>query len=183
MELERTKLPEVIVLTPKKLTDARGFFSETFSEKTWQQAGLHYHFVQDNHTKSAEKGVVRGLHYQIAPRAQAKLVRVVHGAILDVVVDIRRASPTFGQHVAFVLSSANWKQMLVPIGFAHGYVTLEPNSEVQYKVTDFYAPECERGILWNDPALGIDWGVTPESAQIADRDMKLPHLAVAKDLF
>src|SRR5205814_6411599 len=138
---------------------------------------------QDNHSLSAEKGVLRGLHYQIQPMAQAKLVRVIHGAILDVAVDIRRGSPTFGQHVTAVLSSENWRQILVPVGFAHGFVTLEPNTEVLYKVSNYYSPSHERGIRWNDPQLGIEWGIDPSRAILSKRDLEHPVLADAVDLF
>jgi dTDP-4-dehydrorhamnose 3,5-epimerase len=183
MEIELTQLPGVVVVKPKRLRDDRGFFSETYNERAWRTLGLDYRFVQDNHVHSAVKGVVRGLHYQIPPAAQAKLVRVVRGAVLDVVVDLRRKTPTFGQHVAMVLSAENGRQLLVPIGCAHGYATLEPNSDVLYKVTDFYAPDLERGILWNDPALGIDWGLATEAPLVSERDQKLPRLADAQDLF
>src|SRR3954471_6373326 len=160
MQCILTEIPDVKVLLPKKFGDARGFFSETYSRKLLQEcAGIDRDFVQDNHSLSAEAGVVRGLHYQLAPMAQDKLVRVVRGAILDVAVDIRKGSPTFGKHVSAVISAANWRQILVPIGFAHGFVTLEENTEVIYKVTNYYSPQHERGIRWNDPQLGIDWGV------------------------
>lgn len=139
--------------------------------------------MQDNHSLSAEKGVLRGLHYQLAPMAQDKLVRVVRGAILDVAVDIRPGSPTFGKHVAELISAENWRQIFVPIGFAHGFVTLEPNTEVLYKVTNFYSPQHERGIRWNDPALKIDWRIDPASAVLSKRDTEHPLLADAHDLF
>jgi dTDP-4-dehydrorhamnose 3,5-epimerase len=130
-----------------------------------------------------EKGVLRGLHYQVPPMAQDKLVRVVQGAILDVAVDIRRDSPTFGKHVTAVLSAQNWNQIFVPTGFAHGFVTLEPNTEVLYKVSTYYSPTHERGIRWNDPKLGIDWGVDEAHAVLSNRDREHPMLADAKDLF
>jgi dTDP-4-dehydrorhamnose 3,5-epimerase len=140
-------------------------------------------FVQDNHSLSVEKGVVRGLHFQLPPFAQDKLVRVVRGRILDVAVDIRRSSPTFGQHVAVEISAESWNQILVPAGFAHGFVTLEANTEVIYKVTNYYAPQCDRGILWNDPALGINWPIAAGEAILSDKDKKQPLMADAPDLF
>jgi dTDP-4-dehydrorhamnose 3,5-epimerase len=145
--------------------------------------GITGEFVQDNHSMSAEVGTVRALHYQLPPMAQGKLVRVIRGAILDVAVDIRRASPTFGRHVAVTLTADNWQQMWVPPGFAHGFVTLEPHTEVIYKVTDFYSPEHERGICWNDPSIAINWGVAPEQAILSGRDTKHPMLAQQPDLF
>jgi dTDP-4-dehydrorhamnose 3,5-epimerase len=139
--------------------------------------------VQDNHSLSVEKGVLRGLHYQIAPMAQDKLVRVVQGAILDVAVDIRRDSATFGKHVTAVLSAENWNQIFVPVGFAHGFVTLQPNTEVLYKVSNYYSPGHERGIRWNDPKLGIDWGIDGSTAILSSRDREHPVFGDAQDLF
>lgn len=183
MQVIETDIPVVKVLVPKKFGDHRGFFSEVFNRKAAAEAGIAAEFVQDNHSLSAEKGVVRGLHYQIAPMAQDKLVRVIRGAVLDVAVDIRRGSPTFGRHVAIELSAQNWKQLFVPAGFAHGFVTLEPNTEVLYKVTNYYSAAHDRGIRWNDPELGIGWGVDGESAVLSEKDRKNPVLAEATDLF
>jgi len=183
MQIEPTAIPDVKILTPKKHGDARGFFSETYNRRTMAELGVDVEFVQDNHSLSAEQHVLRGLHFQIPPHAQAKLVRVVRGSILDVAVDIRRKSPTYGQHIAVVISADNWKQIYVPTGFAHGFVTLEPNTEVVYKVTDYYAPECDRGILWNDPALGIDWGAADKNPVLSDKDKKHPKFADAGVLF
>ncbi len=183
MEIQTTDIPDVLLLTPRKYGDHRGFFSEVYSRRAFANAGVELDFVQDNHSHSAEVGVLRGLHYQIAPKAQDKLVRVVRGAILDVALDIRRASPTFGRHVTAVISADNWQQVLVPRGFAHGFVTLEPDTEVIYKVTADYAPELERGIQWDDPALGIDWGVAADKVILSDRDRRHPMFADATDIF
>ncbi|HTL28080.1 MAG TPA: dTDP-4-dehydrorhamnose 3,5-epimerase [Tepidisphaeraceae bacterium] len=183
MQVIETPIPAVKILVPKKHGDHRGFFSETYSRKALAPFGIDVEFVQDNHSLSAEKGVVRGLHYQIAPMAQDKLVRVVRGAILDVAVDIRKGSPTFGQHVSAVISAENWHQIFVPIGFAHGFATLEPNTEVIYKVTNYYSPTHERGIRWNDPKLGIDWQTDASAATLSNRDRDHPMFADAADWF
>ena len=183
MEVVATAIPEVKIIKSKKHGDHRGFFSETYNQKDFAAAGIDLEFVQDNHSLSADKGIVRGLHFQLHSFAQNKLVRVARGSILDVAVDIRRGSPTFGRHVAGIVSAAEWNQILVPIGFAHGFVTLEPNTEVLYKTTDFYAPEHDRGILWNDPELGIDWGIDERHAILSDKDRALPTLKDAPDLF
>lgn len=184
MQVTETDIPAVKLITPRKHGDHRGFFSETYNRKALHDlAGVDLDFVQDNQSLSVEKGVVRGLHYQLPPSAQAKLVRVTRGSILDVAVDIRRGSPTFGKHVSAVISAENWQQILVPVGFAHGFVTLEPNTEVLYKVTAPYSPKDERGILWNDPALGIAWGVTESAAVLSEKDRKYLPLAQATDLF
>ena len=184
MQVTPLDIPDVKVLTPKKFGDHRGFFSETFSRKAMKElAGIDVEFVQDNQSLSVEKGVVRGLHYQLQPTAQDKLVRVTRGAILDVAVDIRRGSPTFGKHVSAVISAENWNQIFVPKGFAHGFVTLEPNTEVLYKVTNYYSPKDERGVRWNDPKLGIKWGIDESSAVLSEKDRKYPLLAEATDLF
>lgn len=178
LEIEGLKLA-----TPKKFGDARGFFSETYNASTWEQAGLRYQFVQDNHSLSRDVGTVRGLHFQTAPFAQDKLVRVVRGRILDVAVDLRRSSPTFGRHVAVELSKENWRQLFVPVGFAHGFVTLEPDTEVLYKVTNFYSPSHDFGLAWDDPDLGIDWPVAAARAVLSDKDRKWPRLRELTELF
>jgi dTDP-4-dehydrorhamnose 3,5-epimerase len=183
MQVIPTAFPDVKILLPRQFKDHRGFFSEVYSTKLLGEAGIAPPFVQDNHSLSVEKGVLRGLHYQVAPMAQDKLIRVVRGAILDVAVDVRRGSPTFGKHVTAVLSAEKWNQIFVPVGFAHGFVTLEPNTEVLYKVSSFYSPQHERGIRWNDPALGIDWGVSEAQAVLSDRDRRHPTLSDAQDLF
>jgi dTDP-4-dehydrorhamnose 3,5-epimerase len=183
MQQIETEIAEVKILVPRRHADHRGFFSETYSRSVVRELGIDVEFVQDNHSLSVEKGVLRGLHYQIAPMAQAKLVRVVRGAILDIAVDIRRSSTTFGRHVSAVLSAENWRQIYIPIGFAHGFVTLEPNTEVVYKVTCCYSPQHERGIRWNDPALGINWQIDADRAILSQRDGQHPMLAEASDLF
>ncbi|MEM7496743.1 MAG: dTDP-4-dehydrorhamnose 3,5-epimerase [Pseudomonadota bacterium] len=177
LSVERLAIPEVCIITPKRHGDHRGFFSEVWNARTFAEAGITLDFVQDNHARSAEKGTVRGLHFQTPPHAQDKLVRVVRGSILDVAVDIRTGSPTYGQHVSAVISAEKGNQILVPVGFAHGLVTLEPDTEVIYKVTDFYSPECDKGLRWNDPALGIDWGLGEEDAVLSAKDGVQPMLS------
>jgi dTDP-4-dehydrorhamnose 3,5-epimerase len=178
MDVQSLEIPEVKVLTPRVFRDERGFFSETWNAAALERAGIRAEFVQDNHAYSREVGVVRGLHFQRPPKAQDKLVRVVRGAILDVAVDIRAGSPTFGRHVAARLSASDWRQIWVPKGFAHGYVTLEPDTEVIYKVTDYYSPADDAGVRWDDPALAIDWGVTAARAILSAKDRALPALSV-----
>jgi dTDP-4-dehydrorhamnose 3,5-epimerase len=177
MNHERLRIPDLVLFTPRRNGDARGFFSETFRQDAFDAAAGPSTFVQDNHACSGEAGVIRGLHFQRPPHAQGKLVRVVRGAIFDVAVDIRLGSPTFGQHVAVVLSAENWRQLWVPIGFAHGYCTLEPDTEVIYKVTAYYSPADEGGLAFDDPALAIDWPVASEEAQLSERDRRHPKLA------
>ena len=176
MQITKTELDGVVILTPKKFGDDRGFFSETYSKRTLASAGINLDFVQDNHSLSVEVGVVRGLHFQTPPFGQDKLVRVVKGRILDVAVDLRRKSPTFGQHVAVELSDQNWQQLLVPIGFAHGFVTLEPNTEVVYKVTNYYSPDHDFGLRWNDPKIGINWPIAADQAILSAKDAIQPLL-------
>jgi dTDP-4-dehydrorhamnose 3,5-epimerase len=183
MKIESLAIADVKLLTPRIFRDARGFFSETWNERTMAEAGIEARFVQDNHARSAKKGTLRGLHYQLEPHAQDKLVRVVKGAILDVAVDLRRSSPAYGRHASAVISAANWTQIWVPKGFAHGYVTLEPDTEVVYKVTDYYSPAHDRGVRWDDPQLAIDWGVTAAEAVLSDKDLALPLLAGAGSAF
>jgi dTDP-4-dehydrorhamnose 3,5-epimerase len=178
-----TDLLEVKVITPRGAGDERGQFFETWNAREFAAVGINENFVQDNHIVNPSKGTVRGLHYQLPPTAQGKLVRVSRGAIFDVAVDIRRGSPEFGRHVGVVLSAENWRQLWVPAGFAHGYCTLEDDTEVQYKVTDYYSPAHERGIAWNDPQLQIAWPVIAEAVIISDRDRQLPRLAAQPDLF
>lgn len=172
MKVNSTKLSGVYIIEPAVHGDHRGFFMESYNSERLADKGISYVFVQDNHSLSVETGVIRGLHYQLNPKAQTKLVRVTAGAIYDVVVDIRRKSSTFGQWIGVELSADNKKQLLVPQGFAHGFCTIAPNTEVLYKVDEFYSPECDRGILWDDPALGIDWPT--DSPILSAKDMKHP---------
>ena len=183
MVVRETEIPEVKVLAPRKFGDHRGFFSETYNKRSLAEASIHLDFVQDNHSLSAQKGTVRGLHYQVAPFAQDKLVRVVRGSIFDVAVDVRKGSPTFGKHVSAVISAESWEQMLVPIGFAHGFCTLEPDTEVIYKVTNYYAPDHDRGIMWDDPELGIPWPLPADEAVLSDKDLGNPPFAAVTDYF
>lgn len=183
MKVEDLAIPGVKLVTPRIVRDERGFFSETWHEQALAEAGINGHFVQDNHALSRAKGTIRGLHFQTDPMAQDKLVRCVRGAILDVAVDVRRSSSTFGKHVTAVLSADNWAQLWVPKGFAHGYVTLEPDTEVVYKVTAYYAPAHDRGILWEDPSLAIPWPVTRAAAVVSEKDKMQPMLQDAATLF
>jgi dTDP-4-dehydrorhamnose 3,5-epimerase len=183
MQVEELDIPEVKIIRPRKHGDTRGFFSEVYNRKVLAEAGVTTEFVQDNHSLSAEKGVVRGLHFQAPPFAQAKLVRVVRGSVLDVAVDLRTRSPTYGRHVKAVLSAEAWNQIFVPIGFAHGFMTLEPNTEVVYKVSDYFAPEHDMGLLWNDPALEIDWPLVERGVLLSDKDRGQPRLSEVKSPF
>ncbi|MGQ7884806.1 dTDP-4-dehydrorhamnose 3,5-epimerase [Paenibacillus sp. WC2504] len=178
MQVITTKLEGLYIVEPDVHGDNRGFFMESYSSRKFAEHGIDFPFVQDNHSLSVETGVVRGLHYQLNPKAQTKLVRVTSGAIYDVAVDIRKNSSTFGQWVGVILSEDNKRQLLVPQGFAHGFCTIVPNTQVLYKVDEYYSPEHDRGILWSDPALGIDW---PTSKPIlSDKDQKHPLLRDAE---
>lgn len=181
MIVERLAIPAVILLTPQRFADARGFFSETWNERRFIEAGIPGPFVQDNHALSTDRGVVRGLHIQIAPHAQGKLIRAVRGAIWDVAVDVRPGSPTYGKHVAAELSAENWRQLWIPAGFLHGYCTLEPDTEVIYKVTAPWDRQAERGVVWNDPALALPWPIDAAEALLSDKDRGLPRLAECSD--
>lgn len=183
MIVERLAIPEVLLLTPPRFLDARGFFSETWNAGRFADAGIPGPFVQDNHARSTERGVLRGLHLQIGPNAQGKLVRVVRGSIWDVAVDVRRGSPSYGRHVAAVLSAENWQQLWVPVGFLHGYCVLQPDTEVIYKVTAPYDKASERGVIWDDPALAIPWPIPAAEALLSDKDLVLPRLADCPDWF
>ena len=183
MEVRNCRLHEVKLLRTVRHGDHRGFFSEAYNKRDYAKVGIDCDFVQDNHSLSRKRGVVRGLHFQLAPFAQAKLLRVLRGAVFDVAVDIRTGSPSFGQHVATVLSADDWDQIFIPTGFAHGFCTLQENTEILYKVDNYYSPAHERGIRWNDPALKIDWPVRPDEAELSDKDRAAPLLAEIGQVF
>lgn len=172
------KLPGASIFEPVVHGDHRGYFMESYNENVMKDRGLYFNFIQDNQSLSSEVGVLRGLHYQLNPKAQTKLVRVISGAIYDVIVDIRRNSPTFGQWVGVILSEHNKRQLLVPKGFAHGFCTLVPNTQVLYKVDEYYSPDHDRGILWNDPDLDIDWPIS--NPVLSDKDQRHPLLKDAE---
>jgi dTDP-4-dehydrorhamnose 3,5-epimerase len=181
MDIVALAIPDVKLLKPRRICDARGFFAETFSRRRLAEAGLIADFVQDNHSLSTRRGTVRGLHFQREPFAQAKIVRVVRGAIFDVILDIRPRSPSFGAHVAIELTAESGQQLYIPEGFAHGFCTLAPDTEVAYKISRDYAPDHEGGILWNDPALGIAWPVRPDEATLSERDRRWPSFAAWRE--
>lgn len=183
MDVIETAIADLKILVPKRHGDARGYFTESYSQRTHAAAGLAHAFVQDNISLSAQVGTIRGLHFQGPPSAQTKLVQCLAGALLDVAVDIRVGSPTFGRHVAVELSAANGRQLLVPRGFAHGFCTLAPNTMIQYKVDNFYDPATDGGILFDDPDLGIAWPVTGAKAILSDKDRRLPRLADLPPIF
>ena len=176
MNVEKLAIQEVLLLTPPRFRDSRGFFSETWNQARYADAGIPGPFIQDNHAVSNGRGVVRGLHCQIGPNAQGKLVRVVKGAIWDVAVDIRLGSPTYGQHAGAELSAENWSQLWCPPGFLHGYCTLTEGTEVIYKVTAPYDRAAERGVIWNDPDLNLPWPIAPHEAILSEKDSVLPRL-------
>ena len=183
MQFTRTKIHDVVIIEPKVHGDHRGYFVETFrADKLENFLGFKLNFGQDNESKSS-KGVLRGLHYQLPPHAQTKLVRVIQGKVLDVAVDIRRNSPTFGQHVSIELSADNKKQILIPRGFAHGFVVLEDDTIFAYKVDNYFSPECDRGIAFDDDSLNIDWILKKEELKLSEKDTKQPKLNETNDLF
>lgn len=183
MIFQSTAIAGVKLISPTKLGDVRGYFMETFrKEFFWNNIGT-FDFVQDNQSMSAQVGTIRGLHFQVDPRAQGKLVSCIHGALLDVAVDIRTGSPTYGQFISEELSAENACQLWVPPGFAHGFCTLKPYTVVSYKVTDYYSPAHDRGLLWNDPAIGIEWPVSPDKATVSEKDQKQPLLSDLGDVF
>ncbi len=177
VQIEKTKLSGVYILTPKRFGDARGFFSESWSKRQMAEAGLDYDWVQDNHSLSMQVGTVRGLHFQSPPHAQDKLVRCGRGALFDVVVDIRRGSPTYGQWVGAELSFENGQQILVPAGFLHGFATRAPETEIIYKCSDYYAPECDGAVRFDCPTIGVDWGLGDLEPVLSEKDAAAPGLA------
>ncbi len=181
MKFTKTKLEGVVIIEPDVFGDNRGFFMESWNKKKMLEAGLDYDFVQDNHSKSTVKGTLRGIHFQKGDKAQAKLVRCVKGSVLDVAVDLRRNSPTFKQWVGVELSEENKKQLLIPRGFGHGFVTLTDDVEFLYKADNYYAPEADAGVRWNDPEIGVEWGI--ENPVLSEKDKKNPFLKDCKELF
>ncbi len=183
MKTETFDIAGVVAITPDRFGDSRGFFSETWSAPRFAAAGVDVTFIQDNQSLSRDRGVLRGLHCQIGPNAQGKLVRCIRGAIWDVAVDARRSSPTFGRWVGVELSSENWRQLWIPAGFLHGFCTLQPDTEVIYKVTAPYDREAERGVIWNDPTLALPWPIEPGGAVLSDKDLVLPRWNDLPELF
>lgn len=183
MDIASLAIPDVKLIRPKRFADPRGYFVETYSRRHYADIGIACEFVQDNQSLSTRPGTIRGLHFQLPPDAQAKLVRVPKGSIFDVAVDIRRNSPSYGRWCGTTLTAAGGEQMFVPRGFAHGFCTLEPDTEIIYKITDLYSPECDRGLAWNDPALKIDWPVEARDAILSDRDRQHPSLAELPQYF
>ena len=181
MKIIKTKLDGVVIIEPDVFGDNRGFFMESWNKKKMEEAGLFYDFVQDNHSKSTVKGTLRGIHFQKGDKAQAKLVRCVKGAVLDIAVDLRKNSPTFKQWVSVELSAENKKQLLIPRGFGHGFLTLTDDVEFLYKADNYYAPEADAGIRWNDPDIGVEWGI--ENPILSEKDKKNPFLKDCKELF
>lgn len=176
MQIEALAIPEVKRLVPRRFGDDRGWFSESWNRRTLGELGLDLDFVQDNHSLSRTPGTVRGLHFQSPPHAQAKLVRCGRGALFDVVVDIRRGSPTYGRWVGAELTEENGHQLFIPVGFLHGFVTRTPDTEVVYKCTDYYAPECDGAVRWDDPDIGISWGLDSAQAILSEKDARAPNL-------
>jgi dTDP-4-dehydrorhamnose 3,5-epimerase len=183
MQVERLNIPDVLLITPARFADNRGFFSETWNAAKLAAAGLDVDFVQDNQSLSRQAGTIRGLHCQVAPSVQGKLVRVIKGSIWDVAVDIRQGSATYGKYAAAILSEQNWSQLWIPGGFLHGFCTLEPDTEVIYKVTAGYDKAAERAVIWNDPDLALPWPVEPSQALLSEKDMQLPGFAQAQGWF
>ena len=177
LQVEALVIQDVKRVIPPRFQDARGFFSETYNAAAFKAAGISADFVQDNHSLSVQAGTVRGLHFQAPPFAQAKLVRVLRGAILDVAVDVRRSSPTYGKWVSAELSAQNGHQLFVPAGFLHGFVTREPDTEIAYKVDNYYSKECDGAVMWNDPDLAIAWGVAHGEALVSDKDAQAPSFS------
>jgi dTDP-4-dehydrorhamnose 3,5-epimerase len=182
VQVHQTELPGVLIIEPARFGDARGFFSESWNRQRFAEHGIDTDFVQDNHSLSSRTGTLRGLHFQRPPHAQAKLVRCGRGRLFDVAVDIRKGSPTYGQWTGCELSFENGRQLYIPAGFLHGFVTREPDTEIIYKCSDYYAPDCDAGVRWDDPDLGIDWGLDGDPV-LSDKDTKAPFLRDLPELF
>jgi dTDP-4-dehydrorhamnose 3,5-epimerase len=183
MDVKPLSLPGVILLTPRRFSDSRGYFSETYNERAFHAAGITAKFIQDNQSYSAKRGTIRGLHFQLPPAAQAKLVRVLQGSVYDVAVDMRAGSPTYGRWDGATLTASGGEQLFVPRGFLHGFCTLEPDTMVAYKVDEFYAPTSDSGIIWNDPAIGVRWPVSSADVVLSDKDQKLGGFAAFSSPF
>ena len=177
MDIAALEIEAVKLIRPERHSDHRGYFVETWNRRRFAEAGIDFDFVQDNLSCSVSAGTIRGLHYQLPPHAQARLVRVARGSIFDVAVDLRRASPTFGRHVSAVLSAEGGEQLFIPIGFAHGFCTLEPGTEVAYKASAFFSPQHDCGIAWNDPGIGVAWPLDRRKPVLSDKDRALPRLS------
>ena len=177
MDVKNLRLPGVILVEPRRFSDARGYFSETYNEKTFRAAGITANFVQDNQSLSTQRGTIRGLHFQLPPAPQAKLVRVLRGSVYDVAVDLRVGSPTYGRWDGATLTAEGGEQIFVPRGFAHAFCTLEPDTVVAYKVDEFYTPASDSGLIWNDPTLAIEWPVAVNDVVLSDKDQKLGRFA------
>ncbi|GBQ05153.1 dTDP-4-dehydrorhamnose 3,5-epimerase [Saccharibacter floricola] len=183
MDVTPLSLPDVLLITPRRFEDNRGFFSETYNQNTLKEIGITVPFVQDNQSLSRQKGVVRGLHCQLEPYAQGKLIRATRGAIWDVAVDARTGSPTYGKWAGAELSAENWSQLWVPPGFLHGFVTLEENTEVQYKCTSFYNKDSERSVKWDCAEIGIEWPISADEAVLSEKDLASPSFSAAQGWF
>ena len=183
MDVKALSLSGLMLLKPRRFADPRGYFVETYNERSFAEAGIAIRFVQDNRSLSVNKGTLRGLHFQLPPEPQTKLVSVLQGSIFDVAVDVRASSPTYGRWESVILTADGGEQLLVPRGFAHGVCTLEPNTVIAYKVDGFYAPACDSGLIWDDPDLAIDWPVAPGEVQLSDKDGKLGRFKDFKSPF
>jgi dTDP-4-dehydrorhamnose 3,5-epimerase len=183
LQIDSLDIPDVRVIRPGRVNDARGFFSEVYNASVLRDVGIHAEFVQDNHSLSRQTGTIRGLHFQIPPYAQAKLLRVLRGSIFDVAVDIRRGSPSFGKHVSAIISATEWNQIYIPAGFAHGFCTLEAETEVLYKVTAYYSAAHDLGLRWDDPQLAIEWPAVAANPILSEKDRRQPRLAELPDYF
>jgi dTDP-4-dehydrorhamnose 3,5-epimerase len=182
MTIDELNIPGVLLITPNKISDSRGWFSETYSQKVFKDRGLDLDFVQDNHSLSIQPGTLRGFHFQAPPHAQAKLIRCTRGRLLDIAVDLREGSPTYAKYASAELSPLNGRQLFIPVGFGHAFITLEPDTEMLYKVTDIYAPQCDSGVRWNDPTIAFPWNIE-NGPFLSAKDEKLPMLKALENPF